>query len=107
MQLTGMGHVEESTGSVPLDPHVLGLGQPGERDERARLCNLRLVLICTWSANPRGVEKSQLTMSCEIGDASHCITLHLHIRAEHLPYEWFQSAKRDDEEFVFGWQALA
>jgi hypothetical protein len=43
--LTRMGHVEQSTSSVPLNSHILRLRQPSEGDERTGLGDLRLVLI--------------------------------------------------------------
>jgi hypothetical protein len=37
--------------------------------------------------------ESRPTMSGKIGDASYCITLNLHIRAQHLSDKWFQSTQ--------------
>ena len=42
---TGVCHVEKSTGSVALYTHILGAGQPRQRNERARLGDLRLVVV--------------------------------------------------------------
>ena len=40
-----MCHVEQRASRVALHAHVLGLGQPGQGDERTRLGNLGLVII--------------------------------------------------------------
>lgn len=43
-----MRHVEEGTGGVALDSHVLGTCEASKRDERAGLCDLCFVVIYTW-----------------------------------------------------------
>ena len=48
---TGVCHVEQSTGSVALYTHILRAGQPRQRDERARLGDLRLVVVWAHAMN--------------------------------------------------------
>lgn len=43
-----MCHVEESTGGITLNSHILGACKASERDESAGLCDLCLVVVCTW-----------------------------------------------------------
>ena len=44
--------------------------------------------------------KRTLTMRCKICYTSHCVALHLDVRAEHLANERLQSAKLDNEKLV-------
>lgn len=43
--LVRVRHVEQGAGGVALDAHVLGPRQSGERDQRAALCDLGLVVV--------------------------------------------------------------
>jgi len=45
VERTRMGHVDQRTRRISLDPHVLGSGQPSKGEESTRLGNLRLVII--------------------------------------------------------------
>lgn len=79
-----MGHVEKSTGGIPLHTHVSRLSKPCERAESARPGNLGLVVF----------------VGGKVCDTAHCVALHFDIRREHLPLEWFQAAQIDDEDLV-------
>lgn len=92
-----MSHIEQSTRRVSLNPHILAFGQSSKRDQRARFSNLRLVFIYLLAL----VSFFQLTMRCKIRDASNSIALNLNIGRKHLTNQGFQSAERDNEEFVF------
>lgn len=59
-----MGHVEESTGRVPLHPHISGLGEPCQRAESTGSSDLGLVLL----------------VGSEVSDAANRIALNLDIR---------------------------
>lgn len=58
-----MCHVQKGTSGIPLNPHVLGLGQPRKRAQSTRPCDLGLVIL----------------MRCQVGDAANGIALHLDV----------------------------
>lgn len=41
-------------------------------------------------------------MRCEVGDAANGVALHLDVGAEHLPNQWLEPPKLDDEKLVLG-----
>lgn len=81
-----MGHVEESASGIPLDPHILGLGQPRKWTESTRPCNFRLVIL----------------MCSQVGYAPDGIALDLDVGRQHLANQGRQPAELDDQDFVLG-----
>jgi hypothetical protein len=83
---TRMGHVEQRTGSVSLNPHVLGLCKSGQGSESSRSGNLGLVVF----------------VRCQIGYASHGVTLDLDIGGHHLSDERGEATEPDNLNLVLG-----
>jgi hypothetical protein len=99
---TRMGHVQEGAGSISLNAHVLRTSEPGERDERAGLGDLCLVVVCATSAPWACEERKAHTVRRKVCDAANGVTLDLDVRAEHLPDERLQTAKLYDKKLVLG-----
>jgi hypothetical protein len=75
-----MGHVEKSAGGIPLDSHILRLGQAGERAQGSGPGDLGLVVL----------------VRCQVGDTADGIALNLDVRRHHLLDERLQPAELDD-----------
>lgn len=68
MSRTRVCHVQESTGSIPLNAHVSRLSQPRQGPKGTRSRNLCLILL----------------VSSEVRYAAHCVALDFDIRRAHL-----------------------
>ena len=97
-----MGHIEQRTGRISLNSHVLGSGQPSKGDESTGLGNLRLVIVYEIISVARVMaeQNQRHTMCCKIGYASDRIALHLHVGTKHLTYERLEPAQLDNEQLV-------
>ena len=86
-----MCHVQQSTGCIALNAHVLRLGQSGQRAQGSRPCNLCLVLF----------------MSRQVGDAPNRIALHFDVWRHHLANQGGQSSKQHDGNLILGYSPSA
>ena len=97
---TRMSHVKQCSCRIALYSHVLRPCEASERDQRPRLCDLGLIIVCIIvSPHPR-VTNELPTMGRKVGDTAYCITLNFNIRTKHLANEGFETTKLDDEELV-------
>jgi hypothetical protein len=85
---TRVGHIQESSGCVSLNTHIIRPRHPCQRNQSAGLGNLGLIFI----------------MSGKICNASDGITLDFNVRAQHLANQWLQSTQPDDKQLVLGYK---
>ena len=86
-----MRHVQESTGSVSLHPHIPRLCKASQRPESTGTRDLSLVLfVCR-----------------EIRYAPHSIALDLDVGRQHLPDERAKATQQDDQDLVFRYRSSA
>jgi hypothetical protein len=80
-----MRHVQQSSCSISLYPHVFGFCQTSKRAQSSGSCYLRLiVLVC-----------------CQVRDATNRIALHLDVRRHHLANERCKSTEEYNGDLVF------
>ena len=84
---TGMCHVQQRTGCVALNAHVLRLGQSGQRPQGSRPCDLCFILF----------------MGRQVGDAPNRIALHFDVWGHHLADQRGQSSKQHDGNLILGY----
>jgi hypothetical protein len=105
--LVGVGHVEQCTGSVPLNAHVFRLGEAGEGVKGAGASNTALVLVCSVEKSEcrvqkGGGEEDARTVGSQVGDASDGVALNLNVGRKHLTDKGLEAAELDDGELVLG-----
>ena len=72
-----MGHIEQRTGRISLNSHVLGSGQPSKGDESTGLGNLRLVIVYEIiSVDPASWQNKIKGIPCVARLVTHPTALH-------------------------------
>ena len=81
-----MRHIQQCTGCISLNSHVLGLGQLGQWTQCSGLGYLRFVIL----------------MSSQVCDAANSVTLNFDILGIHLFDQGYQATFLDNLDLVLG-----